>query len=230
MLEAFMRRKLTIAIDGPAGAGKSTVAQLVAQRLGYVYIDTGAMYRAVTLQALRAKADLFCEAELSELAQCVNINLKNQQGEAKPLVYLDGEDVTREIRTPEISRHVSQVAQITGVRKRMAELQRQMGKSGGVVMDGRDIGTHVLPWAEIKIFLTASIEERALRRGKELREKGYQVDMEALKAEIGNRDQMDMERETAPLIQAPDAVLLDSTLLNIDGVVDRILGLVREKC
>jgi cytidylate kinase len=225
-----MSKKLTIAIDGPAGAGKSTVAQIVAQRLGYVYIDTGAMYRAVTLQALREKANLFCESELSFLTQRVHISLENQQGEAKPRVFLNGEDVTQEIRSPEVSRYVSQVAQISGVRERMVELQRQMGKCGGVVMDGRDIGTHVFPLAEIKVFLTASIEERALRRGKELREKGYPVNIEELKAEISYRDQMDSEREIAPLIQAPDASLLDSTSLHIDGVVDRILALVREKC
>lgn len=224
------KKLLTIAIDGPAGAGKSTVAQIVAQRLGYIYIDTGAMYRAVTLQALREKADLRCEAELSLLAQRVHIRLENRQGEAKPHVFLYGEDVTQEIRSPEVSRCVSQVAQIPGVRRRMVELQRQMGRSGGVVMDGRDIGTHVFPLAEIKVFLTASIEERALRRGKELREKGYPVDMEKLKAEISCRDQMDTEREIAPLIQAPDASLLDSTSLHIEGVVDRILALVREKC
>lgn len=225
-----MSKKLTIAIDGPAGAGKSTVAQIVAQRLGYVYIDTGAMYRAVTLQALREKANLHCETELSLLAQRIQISLENQRGEAKPRVFLNGEDVTGEIRSPEVSRYVSQVAQIPGVRGRMVELQRQMGKSGGVVMDGRDIGTHVFPLAEIKVFLTASIEERALRRGKELKEKGYHVNIDELKAEISCRDQMDMEREIAPLIQAPDASLLDSTSLHIDRVVDRILALVREKC
>lgn len=223
-----MTKKLTIAIDGPAGAGKSTVAQIVAKRLGYIYIDTGAMYRAVTLQALREKTDLYSATELSKLAQRVNIRLENQLGEAKPRVFLNGEDVTREIRSPEVSRHVSLVAQIPGVRAQMVELQRQMGKTGGVVMDGRDIGTHVLPLAEIKIFLTASIEERALRRSKELAEKGYPVDLESLKEEICRRDQMDTEREIAPLIQAPDAILLDSTSLHINGVVDQILAIARE--
>lgn len=224
-----MKKKLTIAIDGPAGAGKSTVARIVAQRLGYVYIDTGAMYRAVTLQALREHVDLHSKTELTLLAQRVNISLENQPSEAKAHVFLNGADVTREIRTPEISRQVSLVAQTPGVRSRMVELQRQMGKTGGVVMDGRDIGTHVLPEADIKIFLTASIEERAARRGRELQEKGYPVDMKSLQAEISGRDQMDMERETAPLIQAQDAILLDSTSLCIAGVVDRILSLAREK-
>ncbi len=223
-----MNKKLTIAIDGPAGAGKSTVAQIVAQRLGFIYIDTGAMYRAVTLLALRKAMDLGCEAALSSLAQCAEIRLENREGATKPRVMLNGEDVTGEIRSPEVSRHVAQVAQVPGVRKQMVELQRQMGKAGGVVMDGRDIGTHVFPRAEIKIFLTASIEERALRRGKELQAKGYPVDWEKLKAEICSRDQMDAEREIAPLIQAPDAILLDTTSLDIAGVVDRILLIARE--
>lgn len=223
-----MNKKLTIAIDGPAGAGKSTVAQIVAQRLGFVYIDTGAMYRAVTLLALREAMDLGSEAELSSLVQRADIRLENREGETKPRVMLNGEDVTGEIRSPEVSRHVSLVAQVPDVRKQMVELQRQMGEAGGVVMDGRDIGTHVFPRAEIKIFLTASIEERAMRRGKELQEKGYPVDWEKLKAEICSRDQMDTEREIAPLIQAPDAILLDTTSLDIEGVVNRILLLARE--
>ncbi|MEM5770436.1 MAG: (d)CMP kinase [Bacillota bacterium] len=223
-----MNKKLTIAIDGPAGAGKSTVAQIVAQRLGFIYIDTGAMYRAVTLLALREAMDLGCEAALSSLAQCAEIRLENREGATNPRVMLNGEDVTGEIRSPEVSRHVAQVAQVPGVRKQMVELQRRMGKAGGVVMDGRDIGTHVFPRAEIKIFLTASIEERALRRGKELQAKGYPVDWEKLKAEICSRDQMDAEREIAPLIQAPDAILLDTTSLDIAGVVDRILLIARE--
>lgn len=225
-----MRKKLTIAIDGPAGAGKSTVARIVAKRLDYVYVDTGAMYRAVALHALRVKADLDSEAEMGRLTQAVDIKLVNQLGEPKPHVFLNNEDVTEAIRSPEVSRYVSQVAQMRAVRSRMVELQRQMGKSGGVVMDGRDIGTHVLPSADLKIFLTASIEERALRRGKELSEKGFPVDMEDLKADICRRDKMDMEREIAPLVQAPDAVLLDCTSIDIDGVVERILGFAREKC
>lgn len=222
-----MKKRLTIAIDGPAGAGKSTVARIVAQRLEYIYIDTGAMYRAVTLQALREKADLHNAEGLSLLAQRINISLESRRDEAVPRVFLNGEDVTQEIRSPEVSQHVSLVAQIPGVRRRMVELQREMGKAGGVVMDGRDIGTHVLPQAELKIFLTAAIEERALRRGKELRGKGYTVDMEKIKAEIKNRDKMDMEREMAPLIQAPNAFLLDTTALSIDGVVEQILTLAR---
>lgn len=224
-----MSKKLTIAIDGPAGAGKSTVAQIVAQRLGFVYIDTGAMYRAVTLLALKDGGDLSSGAKLSFLAEHAQIRLENQQGETKPRVFLNGEDVTGEIRSPEVSRQVSLVAQIPGVRRRMVELQRQMGKAGGVVMDGRDIGTHVFPLAEVKIFLTASIEERALRRAKELRDKGYVVDLESLKAEISSRDQMDAERETSPLIQASDAILVDTTSLDISGVVDRILLIARER-
>jgi CMP/dCMP kinase len=227
-MEAAMEKKLTIAIDGPAGAGKSTVAQIVAKRLGYVYIDTGAMYRVVTLQALRVGIDMSNETALTALAENIDLRLESQDGDTKPKVWLNGEDVTHEIRTPEVSRHVSVVAQVLGVRSKMVDLQRQMGEAGGVVMDGRDIGTHVLPAADIKIFLTASIEERASRRGRELTEKGFQIDLDCLKSEMTTRDRMDCEREISPLIQAPDAILLDSTTLHIDGVVDRILALTKE--
>jgi cytidylate kinase len=224
-----MTKKLTIAIDGPAGAGKSTVAQIVARRLGYTYIDTGAMYRAVTLEALQKGVDVHDAAALTRLVADINIRLEGQPGESKPRVFLNGREVTQEIRTPEISRNVSVVAQVPGVREKMVQLQREMGEAGGVVMDGRDIGTHVLPSAEIKVFLTASAEERAQRRGKELTEKGYAIDMESLRQEMLDRDRMDYEREISPLLQAPDAILLDSTQLHIDGVVDRILALTKEK-
>lgn len=222
-----MTRKLTIAIDGPAGAGKSTVAQIVAQRLGYIYIDSGAMYRAVTLFALKNGVNLENEAELADLAKQIDIRLEAQPGETKPKVLLNGDDVTYDIRTPEVSRNVSLVAQVQGVRESMVELQRKMSLVGGVVMDGRDIGTHVLPSADVKVFMTASIDERASRRGLELAKKGYKVDMDGLKAEMGQRDRMDTERDISPLLQAPDAILLDTTALNIEGVVDRILALAR---
>ncbi|EAX46544.1 cytidylate kinase [Thermosinus carboxydivorans Nor1] len=220
-------RKLVIAIDGPAGAGKSTVAQIVAERLEYTYIDTGAMYRAVTLFVLRKNISV-CDVEaVSRLARESEITLAYEKGKTR--VYLNGEDVSEAIRMPEVSRMVSHVALIPAVRQAMLKLQRQMAARGGVVMDGRDIGTQVLPNADIKVFLTASIEERAKRRWQELTSKGIAIDLEELKEEIACRDRMDCERETAPLIKAPDAVLIDTTGLSIEGVVQEILKLCEER-
>ena len=201
---------------------------MVAHRLGYTYIDTGAMYRAVTLAALRQGIAVADEARVAAVARGSLLRLLNSGGVTRVLV--DGGDVTEAIRSPEVSRAVSGVSKIAGVRAAMVEQQRQLADGGGgVVLDGRDIGTHVLPNADIKIFLTASITERARRRWLELQEKGYLVDIAELQAEIACRDQADRERSIAPLIQAEDAVLIDTTGLSIENVVEQILELCEAK-
>ena len=206
--------KKIIAIDGPAGAGKSTVSKICAARLGYTYIDTGAMYRAVALKVLQSSKPV------EEIIKDVEIKL-----DAAGKVFLDGVDVTKEIRTPAVSRGASDVAKFGFVRKKLTELQREMAAQGKVIMDGRDIGTQVLPNADLKIFLTATVEERARRRFLELKEKNLPVDFEQIKTEIALRDKQDSEREIAPLAQAEDAILLDSTSLTIEQVAEKILEL-----
>ena len=214
--------KRVIAIDGPAGAGKSTVAKIVAEKLGYTYIDTGAMYRGVAWKTLRDDKDAPDEAILRAV-QGIDVRLACTESGTR--VTVDGTDVTAEIRTPEVTHIVSRVAALGPVREKMVELQRAMAADGAVVMDGRDIGTNVLPNADVKIFLTASVEERARRRYDEMVAKGYAVNFDALKDEIASRDKQDSERAISPLRQAEDAVLLDSTAFTIDEVVARILEL-----
>lgn len=218
-------KKLVVAIDGPAGAGKSTVAKLAAKELGYTYIDTGAMYRAVAWKTLQQKADV-TDALILDVARDIDVRLAYANGVTQ--VFVDGQDITGEIRTPEVSHIVSQVAALGPVREKMVDLQRQMATEGGVLMDGRDIATHVLPNADVKIFLTASIEERAQRRWKEMKEKGYDMSLEELQKDIAARDKADSEREISPLVQADDATLLDTTGLSIDEVVARILAMCSE--
>ena len=217
-------KKLVVAIDGPAGAGKSTVAQKAAQKLGYTYIDTGAMYRAVAWKTLSLKKPVTDELILS-IVHDINVDLR-YDGE-KTSVFVDGIDVTGEIRTPDINKIVSQVARLGPVREKMVELQRAMATRGGVIMDGRDIATFVLPNADVKIFLTASIEERAKRRQLDLEEKGFKTDFEELKKDIAARDKADSEREISPLRKAEEAVLLDTTGMGIDEVVKNILDMCR---
>ena len=214
--------KRVIAIDGPAGAGKSTVAKIVAEKLGYTYIDTGAMYRAVAWKTLQQSSEATDEAILRAVE---GIDVRLACTDSGTRVTVDGTDVTAEIRTPEVTHIVSRVAALGPVREKMVELQRAMAADGAVVMDGRDIGTNVLPNADVKIFLTASVEERARRRYDEMKEKGYAVDFDDLKKEIASRDKQDSEREISPLRQAEDAILLDSTALSIDAVVARIMEL-----
>ena len=217
-------KNLVVAIDGPAGAGKSTVAQLAARKLGCTYIDTGAMYRAVAWKTLQRKQPV-TDARILDVVKDVHVELAYVEG--KTTVSVDGTDVTGEIRTPEVTAIVSQVAALGPVRSRMVELQRRMAAKGSVLMDGRDIATSVLPDANVKIFLTASIEERARRRYKEMQAKGYDVSLEELQKDIAARDKADSEREISPLVQAPDAELLDTSHMGIDEVVQAIIDRCR---
>ena len=186
-----MSKRKIIAIDGPAGAGKSTVSKLAAEKLNYTYIDTGAMYRAVAYKVLQKNKDITTDLIIAE-TENIDINLQYVDGITK--VFVDGEEVTDKIRTPEINRIVSQVAKVGFVREKLTELQRKMAVRGGVIMDGRDIATHVLPNADVKIFLTASIKERARRRYEELKLKGYNSTQEEVEKEIASRDKQDSER------------------------------------
>ena len=216
-----------IAIDGPAGAGKSTVARLVANRLNYIYIDTGAMYRAVGLLATRLKIALDDEAALTALANEVKLELKNKNG--KCLIFMDGEDVSEAIRAKDIGDAASAVSVFAGVREALVAQQQRLGAAGQVVMDGRDIGTKVLPDADCKIFLTASAEERARRRFLELQSKGLDVNLEQIKTEMAIRDARDSNRAHSPLCQADDAVLVDTSDLTLEQVVDTIIQIAGGK-
>jgi cytidylate kinase len=221
-----MRRPLVIAVDGPAGAGKSTVARAVAARLGYLYVDTGAMYRAVALKALATGVDLRDEEQVVHALEHSEIVLKAEPGGALA-VYLDGRDVTEAIRSPEVNASVSVVAGFPRVRELRVSRQRALASGGGVVVDGRDIGTYVLPDADVKFFLTASLAARARRRQRELEALGYHVDLAELAEQIQHRDRLDASRPVAPLRQAADAVVIDTTELSVPAVVDLMLGLIQ---
>ncbi|GAB4279486.1 MAG: 30S ribosomal protein S1 [Candidatus Rifleibacteriota bacterium] len=215
-----------IAIDGPAGAGKSTVARRVAERLGYSYLDTGAMYRAVTLKALEENIPFENRDALLKCAKESNIRFEESKNSVLPEVYLNDKNVTLDIRKPEVARNVSFVASVPEVREFVTNLTRKIGHQGKWVVDGRDIGSVVFPDARAKIFLTASIEERARRRLLDFQQKGIEADLESLKQEIARRDEIDSNREVAPLVQARGAVFLDTTALSIDQVIDRIIEIV----
>lgn len=221
-----MMKKIVVAIDGPAGAGKSTIAKLAAEALGYTYIDTGAMYRSVAWKFLQTGAE-FDEELITKLANTMVIEFRPEAKSNR--VFVDGVEVTDVIRTPEVTAIVSRVAAIGAVREAMVAQQRRMGDAGGVLMDGRDIGTVVFPHAQLKIFLTASVEERARRRYKEMLEKGQQVELKKLQADIAERDKQDSERAISPLRQAEDALLLDTSAMSIAQVTDKILQLVQER-
>jgi cytidylate kinase len=212
--------RINIAIDGPAGAGKSTVARMVAKALQYIYIDSGAMYRAVTLKALESGLSTEDNEGVGRLANELDIDLL--PGSNAQLVLVNGIDVSSQLRTLEINRNVSYIARLESVRRRMADLQRRMALEKGVVMDGRDIGTHVLPDAELKVFLTATPRERANRRFQEL-SPDASITLDQLEAEIAERDRLDQEREIAPLLRAPDARLIDSTSRTVDEVAEEIV-------
>ena len=212
----------SIAIDGPAGAGKSTIAKAVARELGYVYIDTGAMYRAVGLFCLDEAIALTDEARVSEAVRDIEITITYDE-EGAQQVFLNGANVSTRIRTQQVGDAASTVSQYPAVREKMVKLQQSLAEHTSVVMDGRDIASKVLPNADTKIYLTASVGERARRRANELREKGELCDIAEVEAEIRARDDRDMHRQYSPLIQVPEAVLVDSSTLTIDETIDRIL-------
>ena len=219
-------RELIIAIDGPVGSGKSTLARRVAELMGYVYIDTGAMYRSIALKALRRGVALEAADSLTALAGDTRIDLRARDGGQQ--VFLDGEDVTSAIRTPEVAQAASKVAVVPGVRRVLVAEQRRAGGQGGVVMEGRDIGTVVFPDAELKIFLTASPEIRAERRWREHQQKGDSIDLARTLDEIRERDRRDREREDSPLVRAKDAVVVDSTAMEPEEVARLVVMLARE--
>ena len=226
--------KLTIAIDGPAGSGKSTVARRVAALLGYLYLDSGAMYRALALKALKRKTSLGDQAQLEALAKETHIELKpprtgQEAAGAKNSVFLDGQEVTQEIRTAEVAQAASRLATIAAVRAVLVAEQQRAGAGGGVVMEGRDIGTVVFPKAELKIFLDASPEVRAERRWKEHQEKGDKFTLPEVLDEVRDRDRRDRERKVSPLLRAADAVLVDNTAMGIEETARLIVMLARER-
>ncbi|MBO0439055.1 (d)CMP kinase [Candidatus Enterococcus ikei] len=220
-------KKISIAIDGPASSGKSTVAKILAKKLNDIYCDTGAMYRALTYLAIKNDVDFEDEEGLVTL--CLEHTISFKQTEKEQLVFIDEIEVTEEIRQPDVTNAVSIVAKHAAVREKMVELQQAIGRAGGVVMDGRDIGTAVLPDAEVKIFLVASVEERAERRYKENVEKGITTDFDTLKKEIEHRDYLDSTREVSPLKQAKDAIKIDTTGMNIEEVVKAIEEVILAK-
>ena len=218
---------LVIAIDGPSGAGKSTLTRLLAQRLGYIHIDTGAMYRTLALAVSRSGLPLDDEAAVAALCGGIEIRFRRDDGGYR--VIANGEDVSLAIRTPEISMLTSQISAQGGVREILLKLQHEMGREGGVILEGRDIGTVVFPDAEVKCFLSATPLERGQRRFLELRDKGVQATLEDTVAAVVQRDEQDAARELAPLKKAPDAVEIDSTGITIEEVLSRMEQLVRER-
>ena len=227
------KKKITIAIDGFSSTGKSTVAKQLAKELGYVYVDTGAMYRAVTLFALREELvgpDNFHKDVLVDRLEEIELKFVFHPEAGFAHMYLNGENVEREIRQMEVSRYVSQVASIPQVRQMLVAQQKQMGQSKGIVMDGRDIGTVVFPDAELKIFMTASAKERAQRRYKELLERGEQIELEEVLENVQQRDLLDSTRKDSPLVKAADAVEIDNSSLNLGEQFEKILELFHQRC
>ena len=217
---------MNIAIDGPAGAGKSTIAKKVAAKLNFVYVDTGAMYRSIALYVIRNGADPDSEVDMANALDKIDVSIAYEDGTQH--IFLNGEDVSTAIRQEEVGNMASKVATKAAVRAKLLDLQRNLAASQDVIMDGRDIGTFVLPQAEVKIYLTASVGERADRRYKELIEKGQTPDLEQIKKDIEARDYQDMHRDIAPLKQAEDAILIDSSDMTIDEVVGEIIRISKQ--
>lgn len=222
-----MKKGLIIAIDGPAASGKSTTAQLLAEKLGYVYIDTGAMYRACALKAKKMGIDINDEESIRELLDDIDIRIENHN--SKNRIFLDGEDVSEDIRADDISALASAISAIPAVRYKMVELQRKMGEKGGVILDGRDIGTFVFPTAEVKFFLTASPEVRAKRRWLELQQKGINKDFSEVLADLVKRDNNDSQRALAPLKKADDAIEVDTSNMTIEEQTDYLYQIIRSR-
>ena len=227
MVESLESKRLIIAIDGPSGAGKSTVARALANRLGYVYIDTGAMYRAVALKVKESHIGLEEEQTITQLAFSLHIHFVSVGEET--CILCNGEDVTHAIRSPEISRLASDISKRKGVREAMVRKQREMGREGGVVLEGRDIGSIVFPNADVKFYLDADREERGKRRFKELVGKGLEVDFKETLKEVTERDLNDMNRTISPLTKANDAIFIDSTRCAVEEVVAKMLRITTEK-
>ena len=215
-----------IAIDGPAGAGKSTIAKMAAKKLDFIYVDTGAMYRAMALYFLRREIDAKDEKKIAEAREHINVTIAYQEGEQQ--VLLNGENVNAFIRTEEVSMMTSNTSKYPAVREKLLYLQRELAAANNVIMDGRDIGTCVLPDAELKIYLTASASERAKRRYLEQKERGVESDLAQIERDIIARDEQDMNREIAPLKQAEDAIYLDTSDMTIEEVVTKIVSLVQK--
>ncbi len=222
-----MNRHFTVAIDGPSGAGKSTLARAVAQKMGALYLDTGAMYRAVGLAALERGTDMADDAQVTALLDSLRIDVAYQDGQQR--MYLNGQDVSEAIRQPQVSSAASRVSAVPAVREKLVAMQRQIAQGKSVVMDGRDIGTKVLPGATLKIYLTAGLEERARRRYRELRDKGSADSYAQVRQALEKRDHDDSCRAASPLCQAADAVVLDCTQLNQEQAAEWVLALLRQR-
>lgn len=218
----------SIAIDGPAGAGKSTIARQVAKELGFIYVDTGALYRVLALHVINSAMDPADNTAVGDILNDALISVTYEDGIQH--VHLNGEDVSESIRSPEVSLTASRIAAYREVRDKLLSMQRDIAEKNDIIMDGRDIGTVVLPDADLKIYLTASVEERARRRFLEMQKKGEDISLESIKEDIIKRDKADMEREIAPLKQADDALLIDSSDMSVDEVVKSIVMLAKEAC
>jgi len=221
------KKKVTIAIDGPAASGKSTTARLLAKRLGYLYLDTGAMYRALTWKALKDKVDIKDEKALSQLAEKTQISLKPGPN-LENKIYLDNQDITSFLRSPEVNRYVSLVSTVKKVREIIVAQQKKIGEKGGIVAEGRDTTTVVFPQADIKIFLKASLEERTRRRWEEEKSKGISLKREEIASGILKRDQIDSQREISPLKISQDAIVIDNTHLTISQTLNKIVNIVKK--